>query len=151
MLESILTKYPKEQDMLIEILLDVQNQKTDQYLSEAEIEQIASYLSLPTAHVSSAVSFYTFFSTQPRGKHVIQVCKDVPCYLNDSDNLVDTIQKQLGIGMHETTEDGMFTLEPTSCLGICDGAPAMRIGEHTYTKLNKDRVTALLAEYRGKR
>ncbi len=150
MLEKILDKYPPQKDYLLEILLDVQNSKNDQFLSEEEIHTIASHLKLPEAQVSSAVTFYTFFSTQPRGEYVIQVCKDIPCYINSSQSIVDTIKRELGISMGETTKDGYFTVEHTSCLGICDGAPAVRIGNKTHTNLTDNKMTALLAEYRGR-
>ena len=150
-LQEILEKYPKTGDYLIEVLLEYQHTKQNHYLTEAELKTIAEYLNVTESRVSSVVSFYTFFSLEPKGQHVIQICHDVPCYLNEQPSLVKTIKNLLGIDVGETTDDKLFTLEYTSCLGACDQAPAMRIGEKTFTDLTPNKVKAIISEYRGKR
>ena len=150
-LREILEKYPNTEDYLIEILLDYQKTKINHYLSEAELKEIAQYLNVSEAKVSSVMTFYTFFSMKPKGQHVIQICHDVPCYLNDQTTVLDTLTNLLNIEVGGTTEDKMFTLEYTSCLGACDKAPAMRIGEKTFTSLTPNKVKAILSEYRGKK
>jgi len=149
MLEEILKKYPQHEDSLIEILLEYQNKKTKRFITEEEIAQISNYLGVTESKVCSVVSFYTFFSTEPRGKHIIQICKDVPCYVNGSGNVLKTLEQLLNIRIGETTKDEKFTLEYTSCLGNCDGAPAMRIDGKTFTNLNPNKVKAIISEYRG--
>lgn len=147
-LNEVLKKYPKEKDYLLEILIDVDKQKKDHYVSENEISRIADYLGTKESHICSVMSFYTLLSTKPRGKYIIQICKDVPCYLNDSFNVVDTVCDFLGIKIGETTEDKMFTVEHTACIGCCDDAPAMRINDQTYTGLTKGKVITILEEYK---
>jgi len=95
------------------------------------------------------MSFYTLLSTEPRGRYIIQVCKDVPCYLNDRFNVLRTIEDILGIRLGDTTPDQQFSLEDTACIGCCDEAPAMRINHELYTNLTEDKVYAILAQYRG--
>ena len=147
-LSEVLKKYPKEKDYLLEILIDVDKLKEDHYVSENEISRIADYLGTKESHICSVMSFYTLLSTEPRGKYIIQICKDVPCYLNDTFNIVDTVCDFLQIKMGETTEDKLFTVEFTACIGCCDDAPAMRINDTTYTGLSKGKVITILEEYK---
>jgi len=149
LLEDILLKYPPSEEHLIEILLEFQTQKETHYISEEEIAKIASYLHISESRVCSTNSFYSFFSDKPRGKHIIQVCKDIPCYVNDSFNVLETLQKLLGIHVGETTANKKFTLETTSCIGCCDNPPAIRIDGKMYTNLTVDKIKAIIAEYRG--
>ncbi len=150
-LREILGKYPKTEDYLIEILLDYQKTKIHHYLREEELKEIAEHLNISESKVSSVMTFYTLFSMKPKGQYVIQICHDVPCYVNDQNSILKTLTNLLNIQVGETTEDKMFTLEYTSCLGACDKAPAMRIGEKTFTALTPNKVKAILAEYRGKK
>ena len=147
-LSEVLKKYPKEKDYLLEILIDVDKAKDDHFVSESEISRIADHLGTKESHICSVMSFYTLLSTEPRGKYIIQICKDVPCYLNDSFNVVDTVCDFLGIKMGETTEDKLFSVEFTACIGCCDEAPAMRINDITYTGLSKGKVITILEEYK---
>ena len=144
LLEKVLDKYPKRKDYLLETLIDVDQEKENHFISESEITRIADYFNIKESHVCSVMSFYTLLSTKPRGKYVIQVCKDVPCYLNDSFNVVDTVCDFLNIEMGGTTEDMLFTVEYTACIGCCDDAPAMRINQDTYTALSKGKVIMIL-------
>ncbi|HBG33232.1 MAG TPA: NADH-quinone oxidoreductase subunit E [Acholeplasmataceae bacterium] len=147
-LKDVLQKYAKTEDQLIEILLDYQNVKSNHYITKEEIIEIASYLSIPESKVCSVLSFYTFFSDKPRGKHIIQVCKDVPCYVSSDINVLKIIERELGIRVNETTPNQQFTLEYTSCLGCCEAGPAMRINDKIYTHLTADKIKAILSEYR---
>ena len=147
-LEKILKKYPNSKDYLIEILIDVDQAKDDHYVSENEISKIAEHLNIKASHICSVMSFYTLLSTHPRGKYIIQICKDVPCYLNDSFNVKETVCDFLNIKMNETTIDKLFTIELTACIGCCDEAPAMKINDEVYTKLSKGKVITIIEEYK---
>lgn len=150
MVQKILAKYPQRKDYLLEILIDVDQKKDDHYVSEEEILSIAQYLGVKESHVCSVMSFYTLLSTEPRGKYIVQICKDVPCYLNDTFNLQETVCDFLEVGIGETTKDKLFTVELTACIGCCDEAPAIRINGEIYTNLSKGKVIMLLEEYKEK-
>jgi NADH-quinone oxidoreductase subunit E len=148
MLKELLEKYEKKEDLLLEILLECQIVKNDHYISKDDIKEIANYLSIPESKVCSVLSFYTFFSDKPRGKYIIQVCKDIPCYISSNINVLNIIEKELGIRVNETTPNKQFTLEYTSCLGCCEAGPVMRINDKIYTHLTADKIKAILSEYR---
>ncbi len=149
-LESILSKFTKAETNLLEILLQYQETKTDHAITEAEVGQIAAYLGVTETKVASVISFYTLLSMKPKGRYVIQVCKNIPCFVNEQTAITRTLEKILGIHAGETTANNLFTLEYTSCLGCCDNAPAMRIDGKIYANLTPDKVKAIISEYRGR-
>ena len=148
-LKEILKRYPVRKDYLLEVLLDVDENKENHFISENEITEIASYLGTKESHVCSVMSFYTLLSNHARGKYIIQICKDVPCFLNDDFNLVQTITDYLGVTLNETTKDKLFTVEYTACIGCCDESPAMRINHETYTSLTKEKAISILNSLKG--
>lgn len=145
---DVLKKYPASQTSLLEILLEIDRLKDNHFISKEEVHIIAEYLGVKTSHVYSVLTFYTLLSTEPRGKHIIQVCKDIPCYVNDAFDVRKTIEKNLNITVGETSRDGLFTLEETACIGCCDEAPAMLVDLEPYTNLTKDKIDKILQTYR---
>lgn len=148
-LREILAKYPKEPDRLIEILLELQAEKDRTFVSEEEARDIARHLGVTESRVCAVLSFYSFFAQAPRGKHVIRVCKDVPCHVVDDFDVLRTIEELLGVKAGQTTPNHKFTIETSSCLGCCDKGPAMRIDGDLYTGLTAAKVREILADIRG--
>ncbi len=149
MIDHLLKKYPPTEDSVIEILLEVQTSSNQNYISKQQISRIAEYCHISESKVCSVISFYTLLSDTPKGKYVIQLCRDVPCYVANSPTILKTLEKLLEIHVNETTENGMFTLEFSSCLGCCDKGPAMRINNNTYKNCTVEKVKAIISEYRG--
>lgn len=149
LIKELIDKHGKKPEKLISILLDYQKSKDAQYITEEDMKTVAAEMGLPESRVYSVASFYSLLSTEKRGKHIIQLCHDVPCYINGSFNLKEELERQLGIAMNETTGDGLFTLEHTSCLGYCEKAPAMRIDEDYYGNVAKEDLHDILSRYRS--
>jgi NADH:ubiquinone oxidoreductase subunit E len=129
-------------------LHDLQRANPRNYLTGEDLRLVAEYLDLPLSHVHDAVTFYSMFSLVPRGRHIIRLCDSPPCHLAGAWSLLSALQEELGIGVGETTPDGLFTLELTSCLGVCGVAPAMMIDDQVYGNLDPERVRGILAGYR---
>ena len=108
---------------------------------------IADKLKLPVSEVSGVVTFYSFFSTTPKGKHTILVCMGTACYVRGGKKLVDGLQKHLNINVSETTEDGKFTLNAARCIGACGLAPAMMIDDTVYKSVNPNQLESILSKY----
>lgn len=138
----------KTPDKLIGVLMECQKAKKRKYLTKEDLKAVAKEMQLPESRVYSVATFYSLISTEPRGKHIVQVCKDVPCYVNGAFNVLDELEKALEIKVGETTKDGMFTLEHTSCLGYCELAPVMRIDEKIYGNLDSEKLVEIIAGYR---
>ena len=149
LLKEILEKYPKKQEYLIEILLEYQTSKKNHYISADDVKVISEYLDVPESQICSVISFYTLLSMTPKGRYVVQVCHDVPCFVNDATNIYEKLVELLGVQDGETTEDKLFTLEITECLGCCNEAPAMRINDQVYTGLTPAKIEKIINDLRG--
>lgn len=118
------------------------------YIPEEAQIRIAEGLGVPLSEVYGVVTFYSFFSTSPKGQYSIGVCLGTACYVKGAGAVLEKIQDELGIKMGETTSDGLFTLTVTRCVGACGLAPVMTIGEDVYGRLTPERIPEILDRYR---
>ena len=132
----------KEQEHLLALLQDEQEKAG--CISGQFIEQTAHSIGLSISEVYGVVTFYHYLSTRPLGRNVIHVCKCIPCYLKNSQLVLETIQEKLGIAPGETTQDGRFSLQLTNCIGACDQAPAMLLNHDLYGFLTPDKIAQIL-------
>lgn len=109
---------------------------------------ISEETGIPLAEVYGVVTFYTQFSTVPKGKHKIGVCLGTACYVKGSQLVMDKLSKELNIKVGSTTEDNLFTLEATRCLGCCGLAPVMMIDDEVYGKVDPKNIPDILAKYK---
>ena len=117
------------------------------YLSKGAMVEVSEALGMRVGDIYGVTTFYSFLSTWPLGRHVIRVCKSVPCCMKDAERLIEWIGKELGIGPGETTPDGRFTLTLTNCIGACDQAPAILIGDEVYGQLTPERIAEVLKSF----
>lgn len=108
---------------------------------------IASSLNKPLSEVSGVITFYSFFSTKPRGLHTIRVCLGTACYVRGGKKLVERLQDILNIQIGETTQDGKFTFEIARCIGACGLAPAMMIDNVVYKQVNINKLESIISKY----
>ena len=127
---------------LLALLRD--EQEKARHIDEQFIEQTAQSMGLSIGEVYGVATFYHFLSTRPLGRHIIRVCKSIPCYLKSSQLVVETVQAELGIAPGETTLDGRFSLQLTNCIGACDQAPAMLLNHDLYGNLTPDKIAQIL-------
>ena len=120
------------------------------YLPQHVQEIVATELGISLAEVSGVASFYSFFSTEPRGKHTIRICLGTACYVRGGVTIVDTLEKALGVTLGHTTADGMFSFEVARCIGACGLAPAMSIDATVYPHVKADEVRSILQEWYDK-
>lgn len=149
-IEEIIEKNGRKKENLIHILTEIQDERDDHYIPEDIAKLVARELNMSESKIASTLSFYTAISNKPRGKYIIQICSNVSCYINGSINVINSFEKELGIKMGETTEDGLFTLEQSSCLGACDKSPAVRINKTIYGFLNDKKIKEIITNYRTK-
>ena len=117
------------------------------YLPEVALKRIALGLGKPYSEVAGVVGFYSFFSTVPRGKHVIRVCLGTACYVRGGVNVLDALKKDLGIDVGGTTEDRQFSLEVGRCFGACGLAPVIMIDDDVHHRVKPKRIGAILEQY----
>lgn len=145
---DVVARHPRSEDRLLAILHDLQKANPDNSLRREDLVLTAEHLGLPLSQVHDAVTFYSMFSLRPRGRHVIRLCDSPHCHLAGSWSVLDELQRLLGIQTGETTEDGLFTLELTSCLGACGVAPVMMVDEEMVGNLTPEGLREVIGRYR---
>ena len=142
---DVIAKYEAKQSNLIMILHEAQG--IYGYLPFVVQKYIADKMNIPVSTVSGVVTFYSFFSTKPKGKHTILVCMGTACYVRGSKKVLESLQKQLNVNVSDTTEDGKFTLNTARCIGACGLAPAMMIDNTVYKSVTPSRLDSILSQY----
>ena len=148
--KSVIAKYPTGwQESAVMPLLDLAQRQHDGWLSRAAMETVAGMLTMPPIRVYEVATFYTMYNLAPVGKHHVQVCTNLPCWLRGSEIIFGACKKTLAIDMGMTTEDGLFTLSEAECLGACANAPMMQIGDDYYEDLDSDSTRAVLEKLKA--
>jgi NADH:ubiquinone oxidoreductase subunit F (NADH-binding)/NADH:ubiquinone oxidoreductase subunit E len=119
------------------------------WLPMEALKLISEGMDIPYAYLYGVMSFYTMFSPTPRGKYIIRMCESPPCHILGADDLLEVLKAELGIKSGETTSDGLFTLEHTACLGVCEVSPAMQINEVVFGRLTVERIKNIISDYRA--
>ncbi len=143
---NIVDLYKDKEGNLIQILHAAQ--ELYGYLSPELLEVISATLKKPLSEISGVATFYSFFSTKPRGRHTIRVCLGTACYIRGGKKIVDALQKTLNIEVGDTTGDGRFTFEVARCIGACGLAPAMMIDNTVYKQVSPNKLDAILSQYK---
>ncbi|MEN6418482.1 MAG: NAD(P)H-dependent oxidoreductase subunit E [Clostridiaceae bacterium] len=144
-LDQVIDLYKDKEGNLIQILHIAQ--ELYGYLSLELQQHVATALNKPLSEVSGVVTFYSFFSTKPRGEHTIRVCLGTACYVRGGKKIVEALQKTLGVEIGGTTADGKFTFEVARCIGACGLAPAIMIDNVVYKQVNINKLDAILSRY----
>ncbi|HHW31464.1 MAG TPA: NAD(P)H-dependent oxidoreductase subunit E [Clostridiaceae bacterium] len=143
--DELIKEYGYREDCLIQILHYAQG--IFGYLPMEVQQFIAERLQIPLSKVSGVVSFYSFFSTKPRGRNTIRVCLGTACYVRGGKQIIQRLKELLDIDVGGTTEDGRFTLEVMRCIGACGLAPAMTINDKVYKQVNPDKLHVIINKY----
>ncbi|WP_372845782.1 NAD(P)H-dependent oxidoreductase subunit E [Pontiella sp.] len=144
-LDEILEEYKYKDGGLIPVLQIAQG--LFGFLPEDVLRHIAKKMDKPFSEVAGVVGFYSFFSTQPRGENIIRVCLGTACYVRGGKQVLDSIKRELGIDVGETTEDKTFSLEVARCFGACGLAPAIMINDDVHQRVKPARIKQILAPY----
>ena len=134
--------------ILIEVLHKAQ--EIFGYLPEEVQAHVAEKLNVPESKVYGVVTFYHFFTMQPRGKYQIKICLGTACYVKGADQVLGRLKEELKVDVEEVTEDGQFSIHPVRCLGACSMAPVVLIGEKDfYGRVTPSEVPKIIKKYRG--
>ena len=143
---EIISRYKDERTPLMMILSDIQ--KEFGYIPLEVQELVSEQIGIPVAEIYGVVTFYSFFSLNPKGKYVNGVCLCTACYVKGSQQVIDKFSEILKIKAGETSEDGLFTLDALRCIGACGIAPALTINGKVYPKVAVSDVPGIVEEYR---
>ena len=114
------------------------------WIPEEAIKAIARAMTVSVAEVYSVVSFYSFFSTEPRGRNIIRLCSTISCAMAGQGEILGALIKEFNVEPFQTTEDGRITIETTPCIGLCDQAPAMLVNGEPHVKLTPEKACEIV-------
>lgn len=144
-LDDVIAEYKDKAGALIPVLQIAQAMFG--YLPESALKKISLGLGKSYSEVAGVVGFYSFFSTTPRGKHMIRVCLGTACYVRGGKNVLQAIKDKLGIDVGGTTEDQQFSLDVARCFGACGLAPAIMIDDQVHQRVKPTRIQSILDQY----
>lgn len=148
--DRIIARFPEgKQKSALLPLLHLAQREFGGWLDVPVMDYVASLLQIEPIEVYEVATFYSMYNLKPVGKYVFEVCQTGPCMLRGSDDIIAYIQERLGIGVGETTPDGLFTLKTVECLGACGYAPMMQLGKNYREHLTKEKVDRLIEQLRG--
>jgi NADH:ubiquinone oxidoreductase subunit E len=146
-LDEILAGYTNTAGALIPVLQTAQ--KMFGYLPDVVLKRIGTKLNKPYSEVAGVVSFYSFFSTVPRGKNMVRVCLGTACYVRGSKDVLEAVKKELQIDVGQTTEDRLFSLDVGRCFGACGLAPVIMVNDVVHQRVKPVKVGEILNTYRN--
>jgi len=144
-LDELISEYQDKPGGLIPALQIAQGRFG--YLSEGVLKKISATFNKPYSEVAGVVSFYSFFSTVPRGKYVVRTCLGTACYVRGGKEVLASLKKELGIDVGETTEDRLFSLDVGRCFGACGLAPVIMINDDVHQRVKPSKLGELLKAY----
>jgi len=139
---SILEERKDKPGSLMVILNEIQAKIG--FVSEPIQKFIADYLRIPVSKVHGVITFYSFFTTQPRGRHTIKFCMGTACYVGGAPQLIDKAKQLIGIEMGKTTEDGNITMEECRCVGACSQAPVVVVDETIHGRVKPSKIATII-------
>jgi NADH-quinone oxidoreductase subunit E len=145
-LEEFINSLTNKRGAVIEVLHKAQH--IFGYLPEEVQLFVAEKLNIPASQVFGVVSFYSYFTTEPRGEYVVNVCMGTACFVRGSANVLTEFEKKLNIKSGQTTSDGKFTIGSLRCVGACGLSPVVMVNEKVYGNVKPEDVDKILADYK---
>ena len=145
-LDNVIAEGRKKPGSLIPLLQ--LTQKLYGYLPQAALKKISQELQIPMSEVAGIVGFYSFFSTQPKGKNVVRVCQGTACYVRGGNEVLAAVKNELKVNVVETTEDRTFSLEVGRCFGACGLAPVIMINDEVVQRVKPSKIAEILKPYK---
>ena len=141
---KIMESYGNDPQQLIAVLLDIQAASGRNFVDRQWAQLVSAVLDVPLSKIFDVLTFYSMFSTTPRGEYVIEICQSASCHFCNAQRVAGWFETATGIKVGETSADGKITLSRTSCVGACDIGPAAKIGDGIFGDLNEEKVKSLV-------
>ncbi len=143
--DAVILRYKSRPGSLIPVLEEVQ--EAIGYLPKSIQKRVALGLTIPFSEVYGVVTFYSFFTMKPRGKHTIRCCLGTACYVRGGKKIMEKLTQELAINPGDTTDDRRFSLETVRCLGACGLAPVMMVGADTFRQVKPTKISSVIQDY----
>ncbi|MFM9947512.1 MAG: NADH-quinone oxidoreductase subunit NuoE [Saprospiraceae bacterium] len=148
-IQRLLPRFPdgRQKSALLRILHLVQ-EENEGWLSTEVMDRVAKILNIQPIEVYEVATFYTMYNLKPVGKYLLELCHTGPCAIEGAERLLEYLKQKLGIGVGETTPDGLFTLKTVECMGACGYAPMMQVGEFYHEHLTESKIDLFIEDCR---
>ncbi len=143
--DAVIQRYKPKKGALIPVLEEIQ--ETIGYLPKSIQRRVARQMTIPLSKVHGVVTFYSFFTMEPRGRHTIRCCQGTACYVRGGKKILEKLCQTLQVKPGSTTEDTRFSLETVRCLGACGLAPVMMVDEDTHRQTKPTKVPEIIEDY----
>jgi NADH dehydrogenase (ubiquinone) flavoprotein 2 len=148
--EAMIAKYPPgRQQSAVLPLLDLAQRQAGGWLPRAAVQHVAEVLDMAVIRVWEVATFYTMFDLEPVGRTCVNLCTTTPCWLRGAGEIAAALEKELGVRLGETSDDGAVNLREVECLGACVNAPLVQIGDDYYEDLTPENAVALVRAIRA--
>lgn len=144
--DEIISRYEKSEESLLAILQDFQREF--HYVPEEGMRRLSDMLSVPESRIYAMGTFYKALSLEPRGKHTVKVCTGTACHLKGANQILETIERELGAKRNSTTKDKLFTIESVNCVGACAMAPVAVVDDDYYGHTRPSKIMDVLNKYK---
>jgi len=144
-IDSIVDRKGAQTDSLIEILHAVQEEIG--FLPQGVQEYIAEKLDVPAGAVEGVISFYSFFTTVPRGRHTVKACQGTACYVRGGKRVLEAVKKRCGCEVGETSDDMRYSVDVVRCVGACGLSPVVMVDDDIYERVKPTKVAEILSKY----
>jgi NADH-quinone oxidoreductase subunit E len=142
---EIIERHKAEPRAIIAMLQDIQDEY--RFIPRDVLNELSERLGIPKSRTYALTTFFKAFTLKPRGEHHICVCVGTACHVQGGQRIIERLERELGIALGDTTEDGKFSLEAVRCVGCCSLAPVLVIGDDLYGKVRQDQLKRLLKKY----
>lgn len=143
--DAIIKSYASKPGALIPVLEEIQD--VTGYLPESVQRRVSKGLGVPLSNVYGVVTFYSYFTMKPRGKHEIKVCLGTACHVRGGQKVLEKIEEKLRITPGDCTDDRLFSLDLVRCIGACGVAPVMVVGKDVHKQVKPSKLDAILHKY----
>ncbi len=145
-INALISTHGNTREHLLPILREIV--KEFGFISDEAVTELSTIMHITPSDIYGVASFYSFLSTTKKGTNIIRVCQSISCTMAHKDVLVHALEKEINTPMGSTDDNGIFTLEYTNCLGMCDKGPAMMINSDIYTGVTPEQLPSILKKYR---
>jgi len=137
-----------KQENILNILLALQNACDEGYVDKPTLSLVADELSMTETRVFEIATFYSMIKTRPQARHVFQICGSTPCHFSHAKQIAEWLEAELAVPAGQITPDGMFSYEWTSCVGVCELGPVVKVRDVTFGDLTKEKIQKLIHDFR---
>lgn len=148
--KAIIMENGGDTEHLLQILIELQYRSRYSRIDQETANLVAECVGMTETHVHDVITFYAMLNTRKANRYIIEVCNSTPCYFSGQETVVSALESALGISMGQDTEDGVFSLRYSPCVGCCDIGPVMKIQDEVYGNLDEKKIIEILDSYRKK-